>query len=103
MEKIREERMQVGKSGGDFEIMGGEIDAGAGGRREKFATPSVGSRHSVKLLLCRVLHKEHSAKIDLPSVKKIHSANNLFANCFYFAERFYVALGKEVVCRVPDR
>jgi hypothetical protein len=42
----------------DFEIKGGEIGAGVGGRRVKFGSPSVGSRHSVKLLLfCRVLDK----------------------------------------------
>ena len=35
--------------------------------------------------------------------KKKHSAKTLFAECCYFAECFLAALGKEAVCRVPDR
>ena len=38
----------------DFEIKGGEIGAGVGVRWKKFGSPSVESRHSVKLILCRV-------------------------------------------------
>jgi hypothetical protein len=64
--------------------------------------------------LCRVLYLWHLAKSSLPSVKKHlaifaecqkikHSAKSFFAECFLLPRVFCVALGKELLCRVPEK
>jgi hypothetical protein len=82
----------------------------------KLSLPSVGKKHSTKSSLPSVvfvtLDKELFAecqknirqKKTLCRVSKIkHSAKSFFAECFLLPRVFCVALGKELLCQVPDK
>ena len=58
--------------------------------RQRASLPSVKKKHSAKKLLCRVSKKNTRQRASLPSV-------------FFFAECFCSALGKEALCRVPEK
>jgi hypothetical protein len=47
--------------------------------------------------------KKHSAKRIFAECQKKHSAKALFAECFFSPSVFVLALGKESLCRVPEK
>jgi hypothetical protein len=49
------------------------------------------------------VEKKHSVKSYLLSVKIKHSTMSFFAKCFLLPRVSCVALGKELLCRVPEK
>jgi hypothetical protein len=52
---------------------------------------------------CRVSKKDTRQRNSLPSVKNKTLGKKLLRRVFSFTEGFFVALGKELICRVPEK
>jgi len=64
--------------------------------------PSARQLHSGNIFLCRVPFFTECFLSNLPSVELCRVFFASFAECIYFAECFFAALGKWLVCRVPE-
>ena len=82
----------------------------------KLSLPSVGEKTLGKELfaeccicdtrqraLCRVSKKDTRQRNSLPSVKNKTLGKELLRRVFSFTEGFCVALGKKLLCRVPEK
>jgi hypothetical protein len=68
----------------------------------KLSLPSVGKKTLDKELFAECYIFDTRQRSSLPSVKK-HSIKSFFAECFILPRVFCVALGKELLCRVPEK
>jgi hypothetical protein len=68
----------------------------------KLSLPSVGKKHSAKSSLLSVVFVT-LGKEPFVECQKRHSAKSFFTECFLLPRVFCVALGKELLCRVPEK
>ena len=52
---------------------------------------------------CHVPKNSARQNTYLSSVRKRHSVKTYFVECFFLPSIFYLALGKDRICRVPDK
>ena len=86
------------------------------GTRQRRILPSAKKWHSAKYIFTECQKKDTRQRRILPSAEKWHSAKYFFAKCrkktlgkaifvecFFLPSVFYLALGKDRLCRVPDK
>ena len=85
--------------------------------RQNASLPSAKTKALGKIHICRVPEKRHSAKTHFAGcwkmtlskihlcrvLEKRHSAKTHFVECFFLPSVFYLALGKDRFCLVPDK
>jgi hypothetical protein len=69
----------------------------------KLSLPSVGKKHSAKKLFAECYIFDTRQRSSLSSVKNKTLGKELLRRVFSFTEGFFVTLGKELLCRVPEK
>ena len=59
--------------------------------------------HTAKSLFAECQNKGTRQNTSLPSAEKKHSAKSSLSSVFFLPSVFYLALGKDRLCRVPDK